>query len=341
MRLQPRLSVTLRMDTAELPRCRDWCGTRRSTVMLDLNIDGEWWLSFESDGDDLLTSRLDRAVAVCPARVGEACRRTSVDTLLDGDRGEVLRAVIVVVVSKLGEHIINHTSLRSVKVDRRDTKRSVDVDQVVFALTNIVLDVLATFNSVIRSLGYSQLWTLDPVNAKLLSVLIDSTRTDGIVDLEKLIGAFFRSSKETVGTIDLDLMRVLWITEVAVTDSPWRFSCELEWQFHGLALQSLDGTRAFDLSKRHLGSLVTNVDLSLLLQEFFATHSVRYTGQSKSVISTLDQRVCVNGEMFAIDLLKNMAFSVATTNEFVLDSERPFSTKSDVERNCLVDANLT
>ncbi|KAG9859271.1 nucleoporin Pom152, partial [Aureobasidium melanogenum] len=30
MRLQPRLSVTLRMDTAELPRCRDWCGTRRS-----------------------------------------------------------------------------------------------------------------------------------------------------------------------------------------------------------------------------------------------------------------------------------------------------------------------
>ena len=72
-------------------------------MVLDFDINRERRLALQSNGDDLLTSRLHGAVAVCSAGISELGRRTSIDTLLDGDGSEVLGAVVVVVIGELSE----------------------------------------------------------------------------------------------------------------------------------------------------------------------------------------------------------------------------------------------
>jgi hypothetical protein len=89
----------------------------RCTVVLDFDFEVEWRHSGEGDWDDFFAFGLARAVAVSLPRTVESCLWKSIDLLLKCNRLELLRIMIVVVVSEMRELVLIESSLRCVGAD--------------------------------------------------------------------------------------------------------------------------------------------------------------------------------------------------------------------------------
>ena len=90
------------------------------------------------------------------------------------------------------------------------------VDGIFVTLANVLLDVLATFLLDKGGRGKLQLRPGDPRNVESARLWIYSSRTDSVVNRNKLVSAFVLDSKVAVWLCDLDVV----LSSIAKAASP-------------------------------------------------------------------------------------------------------------------------